>query len=43
MDKKDNGQNENLFGQTLKDSRTSNGFRSMLESRSKTPTKIAFG
>ena len=30
------------WGQNLQDSRTSNSFRNMLESRSKTPTRIAF-
>jgi hypothetical protein len=41
MDKKDSVKNEQ-GGHNLQDSRTSNSFRNMLESRSKTPTRIAF-
>lgn len=41
----DNGnqKGQNFFGQTLQDSKSSNSFKNMLESRSKTPTRVAFG
>ena len=32
-----------MFGQTLKESRNSNTFKSMLESRSKSPTTMGMG
>lgn len=42
LDRKQLTKNDQLFTQNLQDSRSEGSFRTMLESRSKTPTRIAF-